>query len=262
MSSHPRNTIVAIGQVRMHWTIEENMASILDAIHLASNNGAAVCVFPELAITGFHRQIVTLAKEDLIAAELKKLQAICGERSISVAVGAPTFDGDGGCFNSCLLIDERGALCATVSKIGLTPPEATFFRPGVNRTIGTLCGLRCTAVICREIEDQAQVCAQLLPNSVDVVLWPGQMRPDPDIPVADPPDHVRQAQQLATALKAFVIQSNWPNALNRPEESEHTGKSAVISPDGELLFRLPEQASGVAVFVLGGRTYQWHPSDA
>ena len=246
----------------MRWTIEANMAGILDAIDLAKSSGATICAFPELAITGFHRQIVTLANDELIAPEIDKLQEICSRKSISIAVGAPTFTNDDDRFNSLLMINEFGEIASTVSKIGLTVAGATFFRPGEHRPISTLGGLRCTAVICREIEDLDQVRSQLSPGSVDVVLWPGQMRPDPDKPVTDPPEHVVQAQELAKSIGGYVIQANWPNALNRPEESKHTGRSAVIAPDGELLFRLPEHAPGVGVFAMGSRIFEWHPSAA
>lgn len=257
--THPR---IAIGQLRMHWTIEANMSSILDAIDLAHGRGATILALPELAVTGFHREIVSLAKPALVAPQVRRLQAICAQRSIAVAIGTPTF-GDGDIrFNSHCLINELGEVVSVVSKIGLTAPEATFFSPGVDRPVSILQGVRCTAVICREIEDQDQVCAQVPAGSVDLVFWPGQMRPDPDQPFTDPPAHVMQAQQLAKVLGAHIVQANWPNALNRPEESEHTGHSAVIAPSGELLFRLPKQASGIAVFTMGAHDFEWHPREA
>lgn len=251
--------VIAIGQLRMHWTIEANMAEMLGAIEFAHGQGATLCAFAELAVTGFHRQIVTLAKPELIAPEVARLQAQCAKLKMAVTVGAPTFDRDGARYNSHLFIDERGELVGEVSKIGLTEPEASFFRPGTYRPVVTLQGQRCTAVICREIEDHAAIREQLPSGGVDIVLWPGQMRPDPDKPVVDPPEHVQDAQRLAADLNAYVVQTNWPNALNRPEESEHTGRSAVIAPDGELLFRLPEQASGLGIFTLGARSFDWHP---
>ena len=87
------------------------------------------------------------------------------------------------------------------------------------------------------------------------------MRTDPDKPPIDPPEHVTQAQRLAKSVGACIVQANWPNALHRPEECEHTGRSAVIAPDGELLFRLPAQAPGVAVFDLGARRFDWFASE-
>lgn len=253
------NPIIAIGQLRMHWSIEANMASMLRAIEFAHGQGATLCAFAELAITGFHREIVALAKPELIAPEVARLQALCAKLKMAVAVGAPTFAGADARYNSHLFINERGELAGEVSKVGLTAPEATFFRPGVLRAVVTMQGQRCTAVICREIEDHAAIGAQLPRGSVDIVLWPGQMGPDPAKPVVDPPEHVQDAQRMAAALGAHVVQTNWPNALNRPEESERSGRSAVIAPDGELLFRLPEQASGLGLFTLGARSFVWHP---
>lgn len=258
MSVVAQNPRIAIGQLQMHWTIEANMASILDAIELAQDRGAGICTFPELAVTGFHREIASQAKPELVAPQVKKLQEVCARRAVAICVGAPSFGDHDARFNSHLFIDELGQLVSVVSKIGLTAPEATFFRPGAGRPVSVLHGMRCSAVICREIEDEAQVLEQLKAGSVDLVFWPGQMRPDPDKPVTDPPEHVVQAQQLARSLNAHVIQANWPNALNRPQESEHTGHSAVIDPSGELLFRLPRQRSGVAVFALGEPEYEWH----
>ena len=52
---------------------------------------------------------------------------------------------------------------------------------------------------------------------------------------------------------------NWPNALNRPEESVEGGESTVASPAGDVMFRLPRQESGIGVFDLGEATYEWHP---
>lgn len=242
----------------MRWALEENMAAILRAMELAAREGAAICTFPELAVTGFHREIVKLAKPETIAPQVRRLQDACARLRIAVAAGAPTFGEGSDRFNSHLLIDETGRLQAVVSKTGLTPAEATFFKPGNGRPAAVLQGLRCSAVICREIEDEKDVLGQLPSRSADLVFWPGHMRPDPDKPVQDPPAHVVRAQALAKSLGAPMIQANWPNALNRPEESANAGHSAVISDSGELLFLLPREAAGVAVFTLGESSYMWH----
>lgn len=59
--------------------------------------------------------------------------------------------------------------------------------------------------------------------------------------------------------RAHVVQTNWPNALNRPEESVEGGGSTVAGPDGQILFRLPGQASGIGIFTLGESRFDWHP---
>lgn len=175
------------------------------------------------------------------------------------SVGAPSFDDHGARFISHLLIDECGATTAVVRKRGLTDPEATFFARGASRSIGSMHGVRCSAVICREVEDLELIATELPPGAVDLIFVPGALRQDPDKPRTDPPDYVRNIQRLAQLTKAYVVQTNWPNALNRPEESVEGGASTVAGPDGEILFRLPGQASGVGIFMLGERHFDWHP---
>lgn len=250
---------VAIAQIAMHWSTPENVAAIRRAMALAHGREARLCGFSELAITGFHKRIAEEATPERVLPALQGLAGYCAELSLGIAVGAPTFGPDGAKYNSHLLIDERGATRAVVSKQGLTDPEATFFARGAARPVGTLHGLRCSAVICREVGDLDLVASELKPQGVDLIFVPGALRQDPDKPRTDPPEYVRDIQRLAATTQAYVVQTNWPNALNRPEESVEGGYSAVAGPDGELLFRLPGQVSGVAVFTLGERSFEWHP---
>ena len=117
-------------------------------------------------------------------------------------------------------------------------------------------------MICREIGDFDQVLSDVPAHSADIIFLPGALRPDPSKPVSDPPEFILDAQRLAIATRASIVQTNWPNALNQPEESVDGGQSAVISPRGELVFRLLRQASGLGVFNLGERTFEWHPLTA
>jgi omega-amidase len=250
---------VAIAQIPMHWEMADNVRTMQHAMQRARGEGAAVCAFAELAVTGFHRRVVEWAQPELIDAALAELRRSAAALGIAAAFGAPTFAADGSRFNSHLFVDARGDLVGVVSKGGLTAPEATFFAAGHQRPVLTLAGVPCSAVICREIEDHDQLTQQLAGSGVRVLFWPGQMRPDPAKPPQDPPEHVLRAQALARATGAAIVQTNWPNALNRPDESAHTGRSACIGADGELLFRLPEQGFGIGVFNLGDRHHDWHP---
>ena len=253
------NTRIAIAQIRMRWTTAENVKAMQQAMAVARSHGAAICGFSELAVTGFHRHIAREAVPENVASAVAELQAMAARLGLAIAAGAPTFGQAADRFNSHLLINEQGATAAVVSKRGLTDPEATFFARGSSRPVGFLQGLRCSAVICREVADHDEVSAQLPPDAVDLIFVPGALRQDPDKPRADPPQYVRDIQRLAAATRAYVVQTNWPNALNRPEESVEGGGSVVASPEGELLFRLPGQAAGVATFTLGARCFDWHP---
>jgi omega-amidase len=250
---------IAIAQIRMRWRTSENLASMLTAMECAASRGARFCAFSELAVTGFHREIAREAVAEPVLAAIRQLSERAASLSMSIAVGAPTFGEGRLIFNSHLLIDERGRLVAEIRKRGLTDPEATFFARGASRPIGLLHGLRCSAVICREVSDTEVIAADLPRGSVDLVFVPGALRQDPDKPRTDPPEYVHDIGRLAASTRAYVVQTNWPNALNRPDESVDGGGSTVTSPSGEVLFRLPGQAAGVAVFELGERTFEWHP---
>ena len=243
----------------MHWTLEENLRQIRWAMALANAEEAAICAFSELALTGIHRRIGELAKVELVDPAVDEVRALCARLKIGAALGAPTFDSSGFRYITHHLIDEAGRITAAVSKRGLTDPEATFFARGSGRPVGLIQGLRCTAVICREICDFDQVTEDIPRGAVDLIFVPGALRQDPDKPRTDPPPYVDDMRALAIATGAYMVQTNWPNALNRPEENVDAGSSCVISPAGELLLRLPKQASGVGVFTLGERTFAWHP---
>ena len=250
---------IAIAQIAMHWSTAENLAAILCAMTLASSRGAKLCGFSELAVTGFHRQIAREATPEQVLPAIGAIQDHCSKLSLAVAVGAPTFGLDGAKYDSHLLIDEHGQTKAVVSKQGLTEAEATFFTAGSVRPVATLQGVSCSAVICREVGDLELVKRQLRLGGADVIFVPGALRQDPEKARTEPPEYVRDIQRLALATRAVVVHTNWPNALNRPEESVEGGGSTVAAASGELMFRLPRQASGVGVFTPGDREFEWHP---
>lgn len=260
MTSSPSGRLrVAIGQLQMQWTAEANTRAIVDAIALAAGAGAQLCVFPELAVTGFHREIRAAARPERVAPWLAAIRAACAGNRLSAVVGAPTFGDDGGIFNSAMFIDAAGSEVGVIEKIGITLAEATFFAPGRIRPVFVLAQRRCSAVICREIDDFEEVGRQLPPGTCDLLLWPGAMRPAVDGSETDPDAHIKRAQTLARISRAFIVQANWPNSLNYPGESAEAGQSAVIDPTGALLLRLPIAQPGVGVFDLGQAAFDWYP---
>jgi omega-amidase len=246
---------VGIGQIRMHWQGRANAKGMIWAITQAADSGAQLCVFPELAVTGFHRRIRAEATPDAVRDRLREVQHTCARHSMALVSGAPTFHEDGRIFNSCVFINELGELAGVVEKIGLTPAEETFFARGSTRSSVVLLGYRTTAVLCREIDDLEELEAELAPLSPQIIFWPGMMRPAVD---GSESTHVQHAQQLARCTGAFIIQANWPNSLNYPEESAEAGHSVVLDPSGEELIRLPMAAAGVGVFELGQTELEWH----
>jgi omega-amidase len=274
-------------QLRMAWSGDEHLRGVLAALELAAGQGAQVCVFPELTLTGIHRQIASQARPERVEGWLQQVRLACARHHIAACVGAPTFGqalpprdphappeavdatGSTGISDkhppptvihiSQHFVDAHGQRLGVVHKAGLTAPEATFFTPGHQRPLVQLAGRRWTAMICREIDDADMLAPLWLHERPDIVVWPGALRPDPALPRTEPPDHVQRAQRLARRCGVFIVMANWPNALNRPEESADAGRSVVIAPDGHIVLTLPGAQAGLAVFDLGQATFGWWP---
>lgn len=261
MTSSNEALRVAIVQPPMAWTTDENVARILAVLHAAAEQGATVCVFPELALTGFHRGIRDQATPAIVADAIEQVRAACREHAIACALGAPTFAGESRVRNSYLVIDAAGEIVSTVSKNGLTPAELTFFEAGAGRSVHRFAGRACTTVMCREIDDLESIAGQLREDPAELIFWPSIVGSPPGTIHPTPEDtedlgYLKRTATLARRLAAFVVQSNWPNALNTPERT-HLGESKVYAPDGEVLLTLPRDAAGFGLFALGERSFRW-----
>lgn len=256
-----RASRIAIAQMQMHWSSEDNTAAIERCLADAARAGARICVFPELALTGYHRRIGNEAVPERVTALMARVQRACAGLSIAASVGAPRFDTQGRIYNSQLFVDAHGRLLGAVDKQGLTEPEAGFFAPGRDRPVLELQGWRCSAVLCREIENLQPVREQFAASPPELLIWPGLMRPDPNLPLRQPPAHVEAAQRMARELAVYLIQANWPNSLNYPEESAESGRSVVINPRGDIELALPAARPGLAVFAPGEGLLDWQEHD-
>jgi len=250
---------IAIAQPAMYWTTAENTRCIVASLAVAMQQGASLCLFPELALTGFHRGIREQAEPELVASALQHVRAACREQRVACALGTPTFAADGTVLNSYVLIDHQGEVVNATAKDGLTPAEATFFARGTTRPVVLFQGRTCATVICREVEDLDAIVAQLAGRGVDLVFWPGLVSPVEG--AADPLAFGTEVAALARQLGACVVQSNWPNALNKPDASQ-LGASRVVDASGSVCLQLPYDEAGVGVFTLGERDFHWTPLPA
>jgi omega-amidase len=261
-----RDMRMAIAQQPMKWTTTENVAQIVASLALAAEQGASICVFPELALTGFHRGIREQAVPMVVDPAVRQVQAACRAHAIACALGAPTFDEGEAILNSYLHIDAAGQIVSSVSKNGLTPAEQTFFKPGTERPTMRFGGRVCSTVMCREVDDLDAIAAQLQHEPVELVFWPSLVGHPPGTVHPTSQDtsdlgYINRSAVLARRLGAFVVQCNWPNALNTPD-STYLGESKVYAPDGEILITLPRDEPGVGVFALGERAFRWVPVPA
>ncbi|HKW82493.1 MAG TPA: nitrilase-related carbon-nitrogen hydrolase, partial [Burkholderiaceae bacterium] len=254
---------VAIVQQPMAWTTEGNVEHIVDAIALAAAQGGQLCLFPELALTGFHRRIREEAKPEIVEPALQRVRAACREAGVASLLGLPTFTASGAVRNSYAFVDVDGEVRGTVHKNGLTPSELTFFEAGSDRPVLRYAGRTCSTVMCREVEDVDAIAEQLAAEPVQLMFWPSIVGHPPGT-VAEPErevqdlGYVERAAEFARRLNTHLVQCNWPRTLNAPE-ARWQGHSKAYGPDGEVLLMLPRDEAGIGMFELGEREYRWLP---
>lgn len=231
---------VAVAQTPMGWTAEENLRAVLDQLALARAAGAPVALFPECAVTGYHRRVPELVARGAGEAGIALVREACSKLGIAAVVGAP-LAAEEGVRNAMVAIGPDGAVAGVTHKAGITASERRYFAPGEGRPVFELCGVRCAVVLCREIRDVASLGPLL--DGAEIVFWPGAITWDDDLAH---PDHVDEAMARAFALAtgAYLVQCNWPVSLNRPDASR-LGGSLVLSPEGDVLLRAPLDEVGV-----------------
>ena len=158
---------LAVAQPPMYWTTVENTACIVATLEVAAAQYAHLCVFPELALTGFHRRIREQALPGVVAPALQRVGDACRELSIACMLGMPTFTDGGAVLNSYVFIGADGVVGSAMNKNGPTAAELTFFQRGTGRPVLQFEGHACTTVMCREVEDLDDIAAQLQHDPVD-----------------------------------------------------------------------------------------------
>lgn len=241
----------AIAQPRMHWTLAGNLGETLASLEAAAVAGADACLCTELAVTGFHRRLPELIDAEALADAEAQLRSACARWGLAAAVGLPTLGPDGAVLNSHVYIDADGREVGRVHKRGLTRSEATFFTAGASRGWTPLAGAFVTSVLCREMLDGESLLPELSgsppPNgALRVILWPSYIGESDEAAAAECEAYRAGARDLAVALGAWVVQSNWPESLNTPA-SRGFGGSVVIDPGGRMRERLPTDGAALRV---------------
>jgi predicted amidohydrolase len=239
----------------MHWTQAGNLAETLAALEAAADAGADGCVCTELALTGFHRRVPELLDAAALTEAEGQLRSACARLGMAAVVGVPTLGEGGAVFSSHLFIDATGRDLGRVHKRGLTPSEAGFFARGGVRGWTALGGVLATSVLCREMLDGAELLPELraaLPVGdarPRVIFWPSYIGESDAEQTALCVAYRAGAAELARELGAWVLQSNWPESLNAPED-RGLGASVVIAPDGRCVTTLPRDAAAQVVVAL------------
>ena len=235
---------IGIAQIPMDWTVEGNTKTICNIV--SKNHDLDILVFPELAITGFHRDIKNQAQQHLVESALNEISIQCQLSNTLVFVGYPLNENNK-VYNVYSAINEQGTLEIVWRKVGLTPSECTFFESGDKRSIfehplGTF-----SSYLCREASDVNWVVEQLSVQSPSYILWPSYIGQPESSVNTESTNYEEGSKKIAQSLSAMVIQCNWPNSLNNPNDNG-LGGSKIISSHGDIIAQLPFDKNCIGIF--------------
>ena len=226
--------------------IAGNVARIGESIDWATEQGADVVLFPELAVTGYPPEDLVL-RDGFIEANLAALRELAGRTSTTAAVvgfvdrlEAARKDDDA--------VPRRVANAAAVLYGGevvdvyhkrLLPnygvfDEARLFAEGNDPVrLHTVSGVQCGISICEDLWDEEGPPTGQALGGAEVLLN-----------INGSPYHLfKRAERLellterATRLGSYVV---YVNTVGGQDELVFDGGSMVVAPDGSVVVRLPE----------------------
>ncbi|WP_104398667.1 carbon-nitrogen hydrolase family protein [Vibrio penaeicida] len=228
-----------MAQISMAFGVENQIQTIQQVINKGVEMGQRIFVFPELALPGFSREVVNTSTKENHSAWSQVLSELAHQYQVYVLAGMPRVDASS-VFNSFYCFKPDGEIACWWDKIGLTESEQRFFHHGDSRPVIEIEGVTLSVVLCREVLDTREVTESLSGKGVELILWPSyigwnlgeaeQLRSDAA--------YYHEAKELARTLGAAVVQCNWANGTNVPEETG-LGGSIVISKEGDEIYHAP-----------------------
>ncbi len=212
--------------------VERNRRKVIEAL---SQVEADLMVLPELPFTGYHfadRKELEMLAEDLSdSPTLWALGELCARKNFYLVTGFAERSGRD-IFNSALLIGPEG-LVQVYRKIHLFDREKEMFTPGDRPlTVQEIRGVKIGMMVCFDwvfpevVRTLALQGAQIICHPSNLVL-----------------SYCQQAM-LTRCLEnnVFAITANRFGADKRPHGTlRFTGKSQVVAPRGELIYRAHSQ---------------------
>ncbi|MGI9280762.1 MAG: nitrilase-related carbon-nitrogen hydrolase [Endozoicomonas sp.] len=159
---------IAISQMKMSLTEEENLSTILETIEAISQSGAKLCIFPELAITGFNGPVIVKSTHAKTNEYIASIKQACLKHQIGVLVGCVIFKNSEK-YNGSYYINEKGDIEGYILKEGLTESEKKAFSQLQHRPTFTIENIKFSAIFCREIEDHETI---HFTEEPEIIFWP------------------------------------------------------------------------------------------
>ncbi len=237
---------IALAQVNsVVGDVSGNAVRIVRAMHRATGEGADLTVFPELAITGYPPEDL-LAKAHFVQANLDALKGIA-EQCTSGSATVGFVDADGGVLYNAAALVRDGAV-AHVYRKRLLPnygvfDEERYFEPGTGPVHVTVADDPVSVTVCEDVWVAAA--AREAARGARVVCN-----------LSASPYHAGKGGDREAMLCARAVENGvwlaFCNLVGGQDELVFDGRSALISPEGEVVARAAAFAEDLLIADIPG----------
>jgi predicted amidohydrolase len=126
-SSATREIMIAVAQMACSRQMGQNIERIKRYINQAADQRADIVVFPELAVTGFLKDDISIARQSDLESALNEIRNQADSRDVYVIVGMPYFVDDNR-RNCAFVIGDDGSIKTCYAQISAS--RADLFRAG------------------------------------------------------------------------------------------------------------------------------------
>lgn len=247
---------IALGQFNMLvGDIEANTARCIELVRRAEDEGAAVVVLPELAVTGYPPEDLVL-KRSFIEANLRAVEKIAKEATDLLAVFGFVDSEEGALFNSAAMC-AGGEILASYRK-QLLPnygvfDEERYFEPGTEHVLIETPEGVLGVCVCEDawspdgpVISQGDAGAQVILNINASPFHKGKLH-----------EREEMLAERARRARAAIV---YVNAVGGQDELVFDGSSVVMGADGTQVARLPRFEEAFACIdvepgTAGGRSF-------
>ncbi|MBT7951726.1 MAG: acyltransferase [Gammaproteobacteria bacterium] len=218
--------------------VSKNLKKVVSVL---SNIEADLIVLPELAFTGYYfrdrKEVLQHAEDPTKSSSIDSLIALCREKKFYLVSGFTEKRKDK-CFNSSVLIGPEG-LIHLYRKLHLFNTEKNCFDEGdTPLQVNTVMDCKIGMMICFDWVF-AEVSRNLALQGADIICHPSNLVLS-----------YCQQTMLTRSLenRVFSITANRTGLEKRPHgELKFTGKSQIVAPNGDLLYRAASQRENIYI---------------
>jgi predicted amidohydrolase len=218
--------------------IKNNLVTIISALN---DTIADLIVLPELALTGYYfrdrDEVMELAENPYRSSHVESLIALCKEKSFYLVTGFAE-KADDRCFNSSLLLGPEG-IVSIYRKIHLFNEEKKWFDPGDTPIeVHTIKDVKIGMMICFDWIFP-EVSRILSLQGADILCHPSNLVLN-----------YCQSAMITRCLENHVFSitcNRFGHDKRSHGEIKFTGKSQIVAPKGELIYRSPSQREELIV---------------